>query len=162
MITMLLGGLWHGANLRFIIWGGIHGVGLAVNKLKTYIFGTGANPKSWFGRAVSVFITFQFVSFCWIFFRAHDMHSVVLILRQIFQDFLPASFSKLLQVYSGVFALILAGYLIHFLPEKVKESYRGFFIRIPVVVQMLIILVIAFLLYQMRSAEIMPFIYFRF
>jgi len=161
MITMLLGGLWHGANLRFIIWGGLHGIGLVVSRLKTFIFGP-ENQKSRFGRAIMIFITFQFVSFCWIFFRAHDMHSVMLILRQIFQDFLPASFNKLLQVYSGVFALIIAGYLIHFLPEKLKESYRGLFIKIPIAVQMVIVLLITFLLYQMRTTEIMPFIYFRF
>jgi D-alanyl-lipoteichoic acid acyltransferase DltB (MBOAT superfamily) len=161
MITMLLGGLWHGADLRFIIWGGLHGIGLAVNKIRTFIFGE-KSQKRWFVRAVSVFFTFQFVSFCWIFFRAQDMHSVGLILRQIFYEFLPASFSNLLSVYSGVFALMAAGYLIHFLPEKLKESYRGLFIKIPLAAQMVIVLLIAFLLYQMRTTEIMPFIYFRF
>ena len=161
LITMLIGGLWHGADLRFIIWGGLHGIGLAVNKIRTFIFGE-KTQKRWFVRAVSVFFTFQFVSFCWIFFRAQDMHSVGLILRQIFRDFLPASFSNLLPAYSGVFALIIAGYLIHWLPEKFKESYRGLFINIPLAAQIVIVLMIAFLLYQMRTTEIMPFIYFRF
>ncbi len=90
------------------------------------------------------------------------MNSVLLILRQIFQNFLPGSFSILMPVYSGVFAMIIAGYLIHFLPEKFKESYRGLFIRIPLVAQLVIVLLIGFMLYQMRSTEIMPFIYFRF
>lgn len=161
MITMLIGGLWHGASLRFVIWGGMHGIGLAVNKIKSYIFGP-MTSRHRFGRALSVFITFQFVSFCWIFFRAQDMHSVALMLRQIVNDFMPGSFSTLFSVYSGVFALIAAGYLIHFLPEKIKESYRGLFIKIPLAAQMVIILLIAFLLYQMRTTQIMPFIYFRF
>jgi D-alanyl-lipoteichoic acid acyltransferase DltB (MBOAT superfamily) len=161
MITMLLGGLWHGADLRFIIWGGLHGIGLAINKIWTYIFRE-KTQKRWIVRAVSVFFTFQFVSFCWIFFRAQDMHSVGLILRQITHDFLPASFSNLMPAYSGVFSLMAAGYLIHFLPEKFKESYRGLFIKIPLTAQMVIVLLIAFLLYQMRTTEIMPFIYFRF
>jgi alginate O-acetyltransferase complex protein AlgI len=161
MITMLLGGLWHGADLRFIIWGGLHGMGLAVNKLRTFIFGE-KTQRRWFVRAISVFFTFQFVSFCWIFFRAQNMQSVGLILRQIFQDFLPASFSTIFQVYAGVFALMAAGYLIHFLPEKFKESYRGLFIKIPLAAQMVIVLLIAFMLYLMRTTEIIPFIYFRF
>jgi D-alanyl-lipoteichoic acid acyltransferase DltB (MBOAT superfamily) len=161
MITMLLGGLWHGADLRFIIWGGLHGLGLAINKLRTFIFGE-KTQKRWFIRAVSVFLTFQFVSFCWIFFRAQDLHIAGLILRQIFQDFLPSSFNSLFRVYSGVFALMAAGYLIHWLPEKFKESYRGLFIKIPLAAQMVIVLMIAFLLYFMRTTEIMPFIYFRF
>jgi D-alanyl-lipoteichoic acid acyltransferase DltB (MBOAT superfamily) len=161
MVTMLLGGLWHGADLRFIIWGGLHGLGLAINKLRTFIFGE-KTQKRWFIRAVSVFLTFQFVSFCWIFFRAQDLHIAGLILRQIFQDFLPSSFNSLFRVYSGVFALMAAGYLIHWLPEKFKESYRGLFIKIPLAAQMVIVLMIAFLLYFMRTTEIMPFIYFRF
>ena len=161
MITMLIGGLWHGANLRFIIWGGLHGTGLAINKLWTFIFGE-KRQKRRFTRAISVFFTFQFVSFCWIFFRAQDMHSVGLILRQIFRDFMPGSFSTLFQAYSGAFVLMAAGYIIHFLPEKLKESYRGLFIKIPLAVQIVIVLLTGFLLYQMRTTEIMPFIYFRF
>ncbi len=161
MITMLIGGLWHGANLRFVLWGGLHGLGLVINKLWTYIFGERTH-KQRFTRAISVFLTFQFVSFCWIFFRAQDMKSVGLILRQIFMDFIPGSFSTMLNAYSGVFALIAAAYIIHFLPEKFKESYRGLFIKIPFAVQIVIVILTGFLLYQMRTTEIMPFIYFRF
>jgi len=161
MITMLLGGLWHGASLRFVIWGGLHGIGLAFSKIAGFIFGD-RTSRGRFRSAVSIFLTFQFVSFCWIFFRAQDMQSVGLMLRQIINDFLPSSFESVFALFGGAFALITAGYLIHFLPEKVKESYRGLFIRVPVPVQLTIVLMIAFLLYQMRTTEIMPFIYFRF
>jgi len=161
MITMLLGGLWHGADLRFIIWGGLHGIGLAINKITTFIFGEITHRKRLL-RVLSIFITFQFVSFCWIFFRAPDMHSVGLIFRQIFGNFLPASFDNFIPAYAGVLSLMAAGYIIHFLPENLKETYRGFFIKIPVAGQMAIILLISFMLYQMSTTEIMPFIYFRF
>jgi D-alanyl-lipoteichoic acid acyltransferase DltB (MBOAT superfamily)/lysophospholipase L1-like esterase len=161
MITMLLGGLWHGADLRFVIWGALHGIGLAVNKLRISIFGE-KTQKVWIVRAISIFFTFQFVSFCWIFFRAPDMHSVGLILRQIFQSFLPLSFSNLFPAYAGVLAMMSAGYIFHFLPEKFKESYRGLFIKIPLALQIVIVILTGFLLYQMRTTEIMPFIYFRF
>ncbi|MGB8489878.1 MAG: MBOAT family O-acyltransferase [Bacteroidales bacterium] len=161
MITMLLGGLWHGANLRFVIWGGLHGLALAVNKIWTNIFGD-RTTKGYFMRLVSIFMTFQFVSFCWIFFRAPDLHTVTLMLRQIFVSFLPESFSSLPDVYLSVVLLMAAGYFIHFLPEKLKESYRGFFIRIPLAAQLAAIFAIAIVLYQMRTTEILPFIYFRF
>jgi hypothetical protein len=75
---------------------------------------------------------------------------------------MPASFNALFPAYSGVFSLMAAGYLIHFLPEKIKEKYRGLFIKIPVPIQILIVLLIGFMLFQMRSTGIMPFIYFRF
>lgn len=161
MITMLIGGLWHGADLRFIIWGGLHGLGLALDKIKGFIFGE-RTRTSRLSRAFAVFLTFQFVSFCWIFFRAQDMHTAGLIFRQIFMDFLPGSFGPLFRVYSGVFALMAAGYIIHFLPEKFKEYYRGLFIRIPLALQVVLVLMAGFLLFQMRATEIMPFIYFRF
>jgi D-alanyl-lipoteichoic acid acyltransferase DltB (MBOAT superfamily) len=161
MITMLLGGLWHGASLRFIIWGGLHGIGLVINKIWNSLFRVRLKNR-WLGRALSMFITFQFVSFCWIFFRAPDMNSILLMFRQIAHNFSPGSYLTVIPAYSNALFLMAAGYLVHFLPEKFKESYRGLFIKIPLAVQMVIILLVAFLLYQMRTAEIMPFIYFRF
>jgi alginate O-acetyltransferase complex protein AlgI len=161
MITMLLGGLWHGANLRFIIWGGLHGIGLVVNKIWTSVVGSRRNTTA-LSRALSIFITFQFVSFCWIFFRSPDLHTTGLILRQIFMDFLPSVNANILKIYANVFTVIAAGYLIHFLPERLKESYRGLFIKIPLAVQFMIIMLMAIMLFQMKSSEIMPFIYFRF
>jgi len=162
LVTMLLGGLWHGAALRFLIWGGLHGIGLIFNKLWKSIFTARFNKITRFRQVLSVFITFQFVSFCWIFFRAADMNNAKMMLKQILMNFSPGSFFSVIPAYSNVFLLIAIGYIIHFLPEKMKESYRGLFIRIPLIPQMVIILLIAVLLYQMRSAEIIPFIYFRF
>lgn len=160
-ITMLLGGLWHGADLRFIIWGALHGAGLIVNKIWVSLT-AGRLKQDRAGRFLSVFLTFNFVSFCWIFFRAPDMNSVKIMFNQIFEDFSPGSWPEVIPVYSNVFLLMIAAYLIHFLPEKVKESYRGLFISIPMVAQMVIILGVAVLLYLMRSTDVMPFIYFRF
>jgi len=57
---------------------------------------------------------------------------------------------------------MLVAYAIHFLPERIKESYRGVFIRTPLVAQFAVILVVAVLLFQMRTTEVLPFIYFRF
>ncbi len=161
IITMLLGGLWHGAAFRFVLWGALHGIGLVINRIWNSIFGDRLK-SSFTGRAIAVFITFQFVSFCWIFFRAPDMDSAKIMLSQIIENFSPGSYTNLLLTYSTVFILMLVGYIIHFLPEKTKESYRGLFIRIPLLVQLLIVMFIAVLLYQMKTTEIMPFIYFRF
>ena len=160
-ITMLLGGLWHGASLRFVIWGGLHGLGLVINKMWSNLFhGRKTNGK--FIRAVSVFITFQFVSFCWIFFRADGMDQIIVMLKQITENFSPGSYMEVIPAYSRVFGIILAGYTIHLLPERVKESYRGLFIRFPMVLKLVVVLIIAVLLYQMNISGLQPFIYFRF
>jgi D-alanyl-lipoteichoic acid acyltransferase DltB (MBOAT superfamily) len=161
MITMLLGGLWHGADLRFIIWGFLHGAGLVINRIWNSIFGENIfQGKA--GKFLVVFLTFQFVSFCWIFFRAPDLDSVKIMLTQIFQNFSPGAYSTVATAYSSVFMLIGAGYLIHFLPERIKESYRGLFIKMPVGAQVAVMMLMAVILFQMRSTDILPFIYFRF
>ena len=161
MITMLLGGLWHGASIKYIIWGGLHGIGLVINKIWDSIFKRPLR-KRWIGRLIGVFITFQFVSFCWIFFRAPDLESVKIMLKQIFENFSPGSYMTVLPAYGGTLLLMSVGYIIHFLPEKTKESYRGLFIEIPLIAQLAVIFAVAILLFQMRTTEVMPFIYFRF
>jgi alginate O-acetyltransferase complex protein AlgI len=161
MVTMLLGGLWHGASLKFIIWGGLHGIGLVINRIWDSIFRSHIRRR-WIGKLIGVFITFQFVSFCWIFFRASDLASVKIMLKQIFENFSPGSYLTVLPAYSNALILMAVAYIIHFLPETIKESYRGVFIKIPLAAQLAVIMVVAVLLYQMRTTEIMPFIYFRF
>jgi D-alanyl-lipoteichoic acid acyltransferase DltB (MBOAT superfamily) len=161
MLTMLLGGLWHGAALRYVIWGGLHGVGLVIHKMWNSLFGNRIVVSS-AGKILGIFITFNFVNFCWIFFRAESMNNVRIMLRQIGENFSPGSYLTVLPSYSKVFLLMAIGYIIHFLPEKIKESYRGLFIKIPLTAQLAAVFLVAILLYQMRTTEIMPFIYFRF
>jgi D-alanyl-lipoteichoic acid acyltransferase DltB (MBOAT superfamily) len=161
MITMLLGGLWHGASLKFVIWGGLHGIGLVINRIWDSIFKSRLRTR-WVGRALGVFFTFQFVSFCWIFFRAPDMESVKVMLKQVFESFSPGSYMTVLPAYSNALLLMSVAYVIHFLPEKIKESYRGLFIKIPLIAQLAVIMLVAILLFQMRTTQVMPFIYFRF
>lgn len=72
-LTMLLGGLWHGAAWTFVLWGAIHGFALISHKLfmqlKIKLLGDkNATNTLWSG--FSMLLTFAFVSFCWIFFRA--------------------------------------------------------------------------------------------
>jgi D-alanyl-lipoteichoic acid acyltransferase DltB (MBOAT superfamily) len=68
MLTMLLGGLWHGANWTFVVWGGIHGVGLAIERL---VSGQGdvSDSPTFFGRWARRIFIFHLVCLAWIFFR---------------------------------------------------------------------------------------------
>jgi alginate O-acetyltransferase complex protein AlgI len=161
LVTMLLGGLWHGASLKFIIWGGLHGIGLIINRIWDSVF-KGHSKTGWIVRIISVFITFQFVNFCWIFFRATDMNNVNVMLKQIFESFSPGSYMTVLPAYSSALLLMAVAYIIHFLPERIKESYRGVFIRTPLAAQFAVIMLVAVLLFQMKTNEVIPFIYFRF
>lgn len=70
MITMLLGGIWHGAAWKFVMWGALHGGGLAVERmLEPWL---GGRPISRAGKIVATLVVFHFVCLAWIFFRAED------------------------------------------------------------------------------------------
>lgn len=74
-ITMFLGGLWHGASWKFVFWGAWHGLALAIHKgTKTLL---DKIPNKWPTNTVSWFITFHFVVFLWIFFRANNIEHQV-------------------------------------------------------------------------------------
>ena len=165
LITMLLGGLWHGAYLRFVLWGGLHGLALVVHKMWTGIFPPGPGSgyiSSGLKRFLSVFFTFQFVSFAWLLFRADNMEIVGAMLGQIFYSFDAAYIVRVTEARLPVFSMITAALLIHWLPSSLKEWYRGKFIKTHIVLKILIVVLLVFIIYQVSSAEIQPFIYFRF
>lgn len=91
VLTMLIGGLWHGAAWTFIVWGALHGIGLMVHKLfmnwKQMKFGNKFHTtKVW--NAISMVLTFVYVCFCWIWFRANSFENALAMLKQmlVFHD----------------------------------------------------------------------------
>ncbi len=158
-ITMLLGGLWHGASWNFVFWGFLHGVALAIDKL----FRTVVNvPKTFLMRALGVIVTFHFVCLCWIFFRAQDFATVTEMLSRIFQNFEGAIAIQWMSGYAFVFALIVFGYLTHFIPAKWNTLSETVLSRAPIIVQSLALVIVIWIVIQVKSAEIQPFIYFQF
>jgi alginate O-acetyltransferase complex protein AlgI len=81
-LTMLLGGLWHGANWTFVFWGFLHGVGLAVHKRSLDRIKQGrAKPLP---PLAGWLLTYAFVCFAWVFFRAPDFSTAMVIVRKMF------------------------------------------------------------------------------
>ncbi len=161
MVTMLLGGLWHGAATRFVVWGGLHGVALVAEKIWHYLFRK-VERKRRLASVAGIILTFNFVSFAWIFFRAETMDQAGVMISQIFSTFSPGHYGQVLMAYLPVVVLIVSGYILHFLPVTVKEAYRGLFIKLPVVVQFLVAVAVALLLHRVGAEVVQPFIYFRF
>jgi alginate O-acetyltransferase complex protein AlgI len=75
MVTMLLGGLWHGAGWNFVLWGGLHGVYLCINHGWRKLTGSGDAPANPLTRVASVAITFIAVVIAWVPFRAESLHA---------------------------------------------------------------------------------------
>jgi alginate O-acetyltransferase complex protein AlgI len=158
-LTMLLGGLWHGANWRFILWGGVHGLGLAVDKL---IFRKKKlNPKSW-GYYISVFVTFHIVAFAWIFFKASSMQTVGQILSAVFTNTNFAMAPRILSGYWKTSGLIALGLMLHWLPLTYKEKIKEYFVNTSIFVKIAICILVIIFIYQFKSSALQPFIYFQF
>jgi len=75
MVTMILGGIWHGANWTFVIWGVIHGGVLAFHR--RFMAGKQTVSQGWWQPAVSMLATFHIVVLAWIFFRADSLEDSV-------------------------------------------------------------------------------------
>lgn len=161
IVTMVLGGLWHGAAMRFVIWGAIHGVGLAINKVWHRLTGSVVR-KSNAARLAGIMITFNFVSLAWIFFRSDTNSNAFLMLSRITGAFDPGVIVNVIIAYLPVFVVIMSGYIIHFLPVTVKESYRGLFIRLPLIIQFIIVIGVCLIVHKVGTGVVQPFIYFRF
>jgi D-alanyl-lipoteichoic acid acyltransferase DltB (MBOAT superfamily) len=152
MLTMLLGGLWHGAAWTFVVWGGIHGLGLSIERLLGWRPTTPA--ARWFGRI----LTFHVVCFAWVFFRADSFGRAGDVLTRLFTAW--GGPSPL--VTTSVVLAILVGILGQYLrPGAIGAALAGFR-RLPVLAQATSFAVALTLINTLGPEGVAPFIYFRF
>ena len=220
-ITMLLGGMWHGASWNFIIWGGLNGIGLIAYQfwkdmpwwlrmlcISVLTLALGAfcifapapvwtllfvwAAALWLGTAVrfvyhlcggkgclrlgyiwGVAQTFVFITFTRLFFRsgsnldpasanevawrtARDM------VQQIGSAWKWELIPQICGEYWRVFALVIAGMVIHWLPTRWKRWYRLNFALLPLPVMAVVVVAVVFIVYQFITADLQAFIYFQF
>jgi len=155
LITFTLGGLWHGISWNFLIWGVLHGLALGV------VFGWKLRRKIpspyWWAKALGVLITFHFVCFTWIFFRATTLENALSILRGL--GALTWSTGNLTPVVLGV--LLLAAVL-HSLPTNWFELSAGVAARAPFWVQGLAMAALILLIQTLAGRGSAPFVYGNF
>ncbi len=169
LVTMLLGGLWHGASWNFVFWGGLHGVGLALDKLRLALLGESTDKLArrvpfagFLIKALGLLFTFNFVAFAWIFFRSPSFASAEVMLTRIFTSFNAPLFWLWLSKYQVVASLIALGYFFHWLPSRLEKGIEKGLGKAPLLLQSLILAIVIWFLYQFRSADLQPFIYFQF
>src|SRR5574344_1428772 len=160
LTTMLLGGLWHGANLKFIFWGFLHGIGLVFDKIFNNAFPKLIKNKVW--RVFSCIITFHFVAGLWVFFRADDFNSAIMMFERMFTYFHFEIIDKVFLAYWEPLTIIFFALIIHILPTKWKERIRECFYSLHIVFKIMVALIVVFILVQTKSSQIQPFIYFQF
>jgi D-alanyl-lipoteichoic acid acyltransferase DltB (MBOAT superfamily) len=158
-ITMVIGGFWHGAATKFIIWGALHGAALIAHKAWTKHVHL---PTTKWGKYLAVIVTFHFVAFCWMYFRAADLQTVHHMLSSIFIDFDFVGIASRVSAYWKVFIIMLLGYVVHFLPSNLKNRMQWWLSEAPMYVKIILFVVFVFGIYQATSADLQPFIYFQF
>lgn len=165
LLTMVLGGLWHGAAVRFVLWGALHGVALALHKMWMAVIpwakadGKDMNIVS---RAVGFLVTFNLVCLGWLLFRADSMQTVHVMLYQIFHNFDASLIPQVVAGYKAVFALIAAGYVMHFMPAKIDADLQNRVVNASFWWQVAMLTLTVWCVMQIKSSDIQPFIYFQF
>lgn len=84
ILTMVIGGIWHGTNFTYIVWGLLHGIALAVHKVWMTLTYSDSKKHSRIANIISICLTFLFTTFCWIFFRAESLSKAFIIIKRIF------------------------------------------------------------------------------
>ncbi|HEX6287190.1 MAG TPA: MBOAT family O-acyltransferase [Acidimicrobiia bacterium] len=124
MIVMLLAGLWHGAAWTFVLWGGIHGAGLAWERLRREHRRSRGEKPIPVTRWVTLrrrFLTFQFVAFAWVFFRADSVSAAFDVFARL------GSFGPAPAVTPLLIVVLVAVFALQYFPEGWStRMYAGF------------------------------------
>jgi D-alanyl-lipoteichoic acid acyltransferase DltB (MBOAT superfamily) len=162
MLVMLIGGLWHGASWKFVVWGGIHGAALAVERVlhdRRSRLGYTAAASGVAGGIGRWLITFHVVCFAWIFFRAQDFQRALDVIHQIATGW-GNGVGPLVTV--SLVLVIGAMVLSQFVPEWTVEAVQARFSRLPLALQGGTLAVCFFLIEHLGPIGVAPFIYFQF
>jgi alginate O-acetyltransferase complex protein AlgI len=155
-LVMLLGGLWHGADWKFAVWGGLHGMALVVLRILWWWRGK-PEYETRLSRVFGVATTFSVVVLSRVFFRAETVGKGLEVFAQMF------TLSWGLQRISVLAALTLAScVLLYVLPRRVFEGARALFERTPVLLRVAVLVGLVLLIKSVSSAETQPYIYRQF
>jgi alginate O-acetyltransferase complex protein AlgI len=163
LITMVVGGLWHGASENYVIWGSLNGVALVLfnywKKISPYEKSDMILIRAW-----KIFLTFNFITFTRIWFRLEENGKPLKFLTHLTEkfDFSIETFNKMFISFLPVMIIIICGFIIHFLPSKWKESIEIKFSKTHFSLQILIVVLLVISVYQAVSDISKPFVYLQY
>jgi alginate O-acetyltransferase complex protein AlgI len=155
LITMTLGGLWHGASLSFIIWGLLHGLALVVERMLGV---TGPGGHRLVPAAISWLVTFHFVCLTWVFFRAPSLDGALAYLSTLVAG--DAIWST--TVTPLVLLMLAFGALTQIIPDAWFERLEVRYDRASIAVKVALPFAVIFLVAVAAPGGVPPFIYFQF
>lgn len=159
-LTMLIGGLWHGAAWKFVFWGAMHGVGLALHK--AFLPVLKRIPDNYFTITLSWLLTFVYVSLLWVFFRAADFEQSIMIIGNIFVDFDIRQLPQFFEARMVWCIMMILLFIFHFIPQRIADRAQDIFARSPWVIKLCVFVIVVQLVIEFMTEEVAPFIYFQF
>ena len=162
-ITMVLGGLWHGASWMYIIWGAYHGLLLVLHKTVRSIWRL---PENMRGRAdikaFNILLTFALIVVGFTFFRAPSLETVVMIGEQIAGNFHIDIAGQFVESYMMIVAAMALGYIAHMTPKTWTAGASQEYMSMAAIWQALLLAVVLFVVVQTRQSDLVPFIYLQY
>lgn len=158
MITMILGGIWHGASWRMALWGGVHGVGLCLTRLFWWRYGMPSGAEPFLRTAASWTVTFMSVMLARIFFRAESMDRAY----QMFAGLVPDGTWAAPNLTPRVLIALAVATVLHFGPTNLYPRVAEVFARLPIPARATALVGIALVVKQVADFEVQTFIYFQF
>ncbi|MBN1971616.1 MAG: MBOAT family protein [Candidatus Delongbacteria bacterium] len=153
MLTMVLGGLWHGASWNFVIWGTLHGLGLVVHKL---LLSKLLGLNNLFFSVISWIFNMIFILICWVFFRAENTDFAMIMIRKMFTISEGASF--LYTKFLIFFPFIILTHIF----AKYGYDRKYYTVDLTSLRGIFVIVTIIFIFILFSPLDTSPFIYFQF
>jgi D-alanyl-lipoteichoic acid acyltransferase DltB (MBOAT superfamily) len=163
LITMVVGGLWHGPSQNFVIWGTMNGLALVIfnywRKVSPY-----EQSEKWLSHAWKIFLTFNFITFTRIWFRLQDNDAPYEFLDHVFNhfDFSGEQFSRYFTYFLPEMLVLIFGMTIHWLPNSLKNKVELQFSKQHIVTQVILTVLIVFIIYQAVTGVSRGFLYGNF
>lgn len=151
IMVMAIGGLWHGANITFVVWGLYMGITMSIERvLRNFNERHNINVPAWLRRV----ITFHVVAFGWIIFASESMSNVKIMLGRLFSDFsTPPAFTT-----TAIILLVACGILIQYIPKTSTSRVSNYIATRPIGIQALVFGV-GLMLLSALSGNVSAFVY---
>jgi len=156
-VTMLIGGLWHGASWTFVLWGALHGAALAAHHAWRTWRGNPAPSENWAIRFLSRLATAHFVIFTWVFFRASSLENAWDVLARIAS--LTASLANISIPIATVLGIAAAA---HYFPRQWNDRSVTLFSKAPFYAQAALIAALIVAIQYIAVTGAAPFLYTQF
>ena len=163
MLTMIVGGLWHGASWMYLLWGAYHGALLVIHKMLRAVWRVPAALKgTMLLRLANTSITFALVVAGFAIFRAPSLETLEAMATQIFTGFHAAVAPQFVAAYAVIVVTMAVGLVMHLSPRRWSDDASALYVDLSVYWQAVLLAAIIFLVVQTRQSEIVPFIYLQY